>query len=499
MSVSEKDNRSRKGAGLAVDVLKLVSGTTFAQLVAILAAPILTRLYAPEIFGIVALFTSLTGIAGTIACLRYELAVMLPEHDEEAANLLGISLGFVFLITLLSIPLIWWTKEPLLRWLNAPYLASYLWLIPLSLLINGIFLALNYWNSRTRHFGRLSIARVTSALTTTPSTIGLGFAGYATAGPMIGATIAGQAVATTVLGGQIWRDDRDIFLKAIRWREMRKGIVRHKKFPLLSTWSALMNTVSVQLPPLLLACFFSSTVVGFYALGHRLLSMPMSLIGGAIGQVFFQRAAVAKIQGRLPAVVRETFVRLMSLGAFPLLLIMITGKEIFCAVFGSQWTEAGVYAQILAPWILFVFFGSPVSTLFSVLEMQGAGLIFNSVLLATRVASLVIGGLSKSILLALLLYAGTGTILWCGLCFFLLIKAGLTFQMMMRDTLKIAVVAAVALLPVCLLKTFGLQPLYIVIAECLCALFYYAFLYFQDEEMQKLFTCHAGRLFRAGK
>ena len=62
----------RRKASFAGDVLKLVSGTTFAQLLAILAAPVLTRLYAPDAFGILALFSSITGILGVIACLRYE-------------------------------------------------------------------------------------------------------------------------------------------------------------------------------------------------------------------------------------------------------------------------------------------------------------------------------------------------------------------------------------------------------------------------------------------
>lgn len=484
----------RRKSSFADDVLKLVTGTTFAQLLAILAAPVLTRLYAPDAFGILALFTSITGILGVIACMRYELSIMLPEKDEEAANLLGASMAFVILVSLLTVPLVWWGKDPVIRWLNAPGLAPYLWLVPVMVFIHGVFLALNYWNSRTKHFGRLSIARVTSALTTTTGKLGVGFMGYATAGTMIGATVAGQAVATSVLGGQIWRDDRKIFLKSIRWKEMCKGIVRHKKFPLLSSWSSLMNTISVQLPPLLLAFFFSSTIVGFYALGHRLLSMPMSLIGSSIAQVFFQRAAEAKNQGALHSVVRNTFIRLVALGAFPLILIMIGGKDFFSVIFGSQWAEAGIYAQILAPWILFVFLGSPLSTLFSIMEMQGTGLFFNVTLLITRVASLVIGGLSGSILLALLLYAGSGTIIWCGMCLYLLSKAGLTVGLWYCDVCKVFIYAAISLMPVIFLKFYGTQSLFIVIAGCLSALLYYALIYFHDEELRKLFARWTGRL-----
>ena len=77
---------SRRKTSFAGDVLKLVSGTTIAQLVGILITPVLTRLYAPEAFGTLALFTSITSILGVIACMRYELAIMLPESDEEVAK-----------------------------------------------------------------------------------------------------------------------------------------------------------------------------------------------------------------------------------------------------------------------------------------------------------------------------------------------------------------------------------------------------------------------------
>ncbi len=491
-------NAQGRKSSFATDVLKLVSGTTVAQLIALLASPILTRLFSPAVWGVLAIFSSITGILGVVACLRYELSIMLPEKDDEAANLLGVSITFVIFVSLLSIPLIIWGHGLLFDYLNAPGLASYLWLVPLMVFIQGVFLALNYWNSRTKHFGRLSIAQIISTLATTAGKLGFGFAGYTSAATMIGATVAGSAISTAILGGQIWRDDREIFLKSIRWRKMGEGIRRHKKFPLLSTWSALMNTISVQLPPLMLAAFFTPTVVGFYALGHRLLSMPVSLIGGAIGQVFFQRAAEAQHQGMLPMVVKSTFVRLMTIGVYPLILILIIGKEIFCVIFGTQWTEAGLYAQILSPWILFVFLGSPISTLFSVLEMQGTGLLFNTILLITRVVSLVIGGLKGSILLALILYTTTGTILWCGFCFYLMYVSGVKLHDLSADCLKLMAMILLSLLPVVPLKFMGLEPIIIFIAGITSILLYYILLYLQDKEIQNLFVRYV-RMYIIGK
>jgi len=131
------------------NILKLMSGTVLAQALGILAMPVVTRLFAPEAFGVLAIFASMTGIVGVIVCLRYELAIMLPDSNEEAANILGVSLLSVIIMTSLSALIVWLGNEKIISLLHAPQLKNYLWLVPVAIFIQGIFLALNYWNSRT--------------------------------------------------------------------------------------------------------------------------------------------------------------------------------------------------------------------------------------------------------------------------------------------------------------------------------------------------------------
>lgn len=409
------------------DVLKLASGAVIAQLLAVLASPILARFYGPEAFGLWALFTSITGIIGVIASLRYELSIMLPESEDEAANLLGVSLIIVLAISLLTVFIIWWGGEILLNLINAPNFVPFMWLVPLTVFFSGAFTVLNYWNTRTRRYGRLSIAQVTTSLSATIGQLGAGVAGFGTGGVLIGASVGGKMLATSVLGGLIWKDDRGIFLRSIRWRKMIQGIKRHRKFPLYGTWSGLLNTISWQLPTFLLSFFFSSTVVGYYALGFRVLQLPMSLVGQAIGQVFFQRATEAKAQGDLAPLVEGAFRCLVMIGLFPMLMIAVIGKGMSVVVFGANWAEAGVYMQILAIWAFFWFTSSPLSILFSVLEKQEFGLKLNGVLFLTRLGSLSLGGYLGDARLALFFFAATGILVYGYLIFSLIIAAGVSW------------------------------------------------------------------------
>jgi len=141
--------------------------------------------------------------------------------------------------------------------------------------------------------------------------------------------------------------------------------------------------------------------VGYYALGFRVLQFPMSLIGGSIAQVFFQRASEARSDGTLPNFVESVFHLLVVIGIFPILTVTIIGPELFAVIFGDAWVEAGVYAQILSIWAFAWFISSPLSTLWAVLEKQAFGIRITTLNFVTRIISLVLGGVTGSPVVAL--------------------------------------------------------------------------------------------------
>jgi O-antigen/teichoic acid export membrane protein len=476
----------QKSSPFAKDVLTLVTGTTVAQVIGLIASPILTRLYGPESFGLLALFTSLTGIIGVIACMRYELAIMLPKDDDDAINLLGLCVLMVTLITVLTAIGLFLGSDALLSLLHAQDLAPYVWLVPPFIFVSGLFLALNYWNSRTRHFGRLSIARVTSAVATTGTQLGAGFAGYATGGSLISASLAGSVVSTGVLGGQIWREDGVVIKSKISWKGIFAGLRRYKKFPLIDSTSALLNTLSWQLPVLLLSVFFSPVIVGFYALGMSVLQTPMSFIGGAIAQVFFQRAAEAHHQGNLSVFVNEVFDVLLKIGVFPMLLLIISGWDLFTVIFGNTWGEAGVYVQLLGIWAIFWFISSPLSTILSITENLKMGFILTTFNISTRFISLFIGGLLGDVFLALALFSFSGALIYGLACLIFLKYAGLKMISTLKTIFRTFLFSIPFLIPVLVMKFFQVIPLLITVVALICLIIYYLVLLISDKKFQNI-------------
>lgn len=488
-----------KSIDFASDVLKIVSGTTLAQIIIILSSPIITRLYGPEAFGLLGIFTSITAIIGIIACMSLNYAIILPKTNEEAINLLALCLLMVSLVSFITVPIVLFYGEFIAGLLNASELKQYLILIPPFVFVSGIFLALNAWNSRINHFGRLSVSIIIQSLSSTIIRIGAGFSGYATGGSLIGASIVGSTISTVILGVQTWKDDHSLLRRGISWEGMLEGLKRYKKFPLIDSGSRLLNAISWQLPVFLLAGFFSPEIAGFYILGFMVFQFPMSLIGDSIAKVFLQRASEARFDNTLPFLVENVFRMLIILGIYPIIAVTIIGTDLFTVVFGEMWTEAGLYAQILGIWAFVWFVASPISTLWAVLEKQEFGLQITSLNLITRFSSLAIGALFGSPVIALLLFAFSGVFVYGYLIKKMLFFSGVKLMPATRTHLSSSLIivfpSGVILIG---MKITGIESIFIVIISLLFGILYYLYIGLTDPQVKSLisFIVHTSQIER---
>jgi lipopolysaccharide exporter len=475
-----------KRSSFFTNVLKLVSGTTLAQLITILTAPIISRLFAPEAFGILNVFTSLIAIISIIICLRYEYAIMLPEDDADAANLFVLCLMIAFGISAITGVLLIFIGPYLVSLLKASDLSTFLWLIPIGLLIQGFFAALNYWNSRTKHFGRLSIARISASITTSGVPILLASTGRTNSASLIFSYLAGTFVFAVVLGIQVLSEYGAKFIGLIQKSRMLANLKRYKKFPLVDSWSAFINNLSWQLPSLLLLYYFSETVVGYYSLSSRMILLPMTLIGTSIAQVFYQRTAELRSNPEsLSKSVELVFRRLAAVGLFPAVVLGVAGPELFSIVFGANWLEAGRFAQILSPWMFVLFISSPLTSLFATFERQESAFMVNFIILITRIAALVIGGLTKNIYVTLVIWSVSGVVVYGGLALWLLKLSHVPWGSAFCAIFQYILYAILpALLLVVFSRTTNQYAIIFLVLTVAVSLIYYAIVITRDHDMR---------------
>ena len=138
----------------------MVAGTGISQLILILASPILTRLYDPQALGALGLFMSFVAIITICSGLRYELAIVLPNRDSEANEILQLTLFFNVLISIASIIifLIYGMISAELELNNS--LGWYIYLIPFSIFLSSAYQSLSFWMNRKNKFSIISLSKI---------------------------------------------------------------------------------------------------------------------------------------------------------------------------------------------------------------------------------------------------------------------------------------------------------------------------------------------------
>ncbi len=464
------------------NTLKLVSGSAIAQAVGILLIPIVTRMYFPDDFGILQLFISITGIFVIISCFAYQLSIMLPKKDEDAAAIVVMCIGLITVTSVISgIILIFFGKQ-IANVLSAPEILDYMVLIPIVVFLNGLFTVFNYWLSRHVKFGTIAVAGVANSLTVKGVQIGAGI-GTSSAMGLIGGVVVGWIIGNLLMLKEVWKNVE--LFKQISWKGIKKNAIRYKKFPIYTSWSTVANYLSLQAAPFMLSSFFSVAVVGYFSIANQAVNLPMGLIGGAIGQVFFQKASEEMNKtGSIKELVRDVYARLISIGIFPMVILIIIGEELFGFVFGANWITAGLYVKILAPWLLLVFIASPLSTLFAVLEKQGVGLLFNLAMLLSRVIVLYVGGIYGDPLIALALYSITGVIFWGGLNIYILEASGTRKADVIVKLVRYFLLAAVVSLPLVFVKYLNVDY-YLLFSVALAVTVVYYFIVIINDNILK--------------
>jgi len=356
--------------GSFVSAVSVVAGgAAFGQLLPIMISPVLTRLYTPADFGVFAVVASVFAVCTAVAALRYETALLLPESEMEGRALLMAALMAVIATSLLSVLLVILVR-PWLTHTNLAAASKYLYWIPAGLLAVGSYMCFESWGLRVRDYKEVGRSRVWQGITAAATQLGLALLVSGPTGLLVG-HIAGQSAGATRLA----RRARALPLKSLpSLSQVRQAACDHSSFPVLGTTATLLNVAALHVPSLCLAFFYGPKVAGWYAIGLRCISLPVNLIGRAVGQVYTSEAAkLAELHyaAQLRQLFRHTAVRLGLIGAVVILPVGVLAPSVVSFIFGRAWAPAGTYILLLSPAVLAQFVTSPVSQSLSVLKRLG--------------------------------------------------------------------------------------------------------------------------------
>ena len=455
-------------------VIKLATGTAIAQGIAVITIPIVTRFFGPDTFGVFGIFMSFSIVLGSIACFRYELSIMLPKDDEDAANLVAASIAIACITSFLIGIFLIISGDFVINSFNIQSFDNYLSLLPVMVLLIALTQVVNVWKSRENAFGTISISRVIQTITSQSIAIFCGLIQMVAGGYLIASRIAGQLSAIAFLVAKDCTSFQALLHK-VSFAKMVEGLKRYRNFPKYTAWSGLLISFSMELPIILMAMKFDAYVVGSFVLIRQVLRMPYTFVGVPASQVLFQSTSVmCRERKEISRLVKDLYERLIIISAFPILALSIIGKDIFVLVFGREWEGAGQMAQIYCIAAFAEFNLAPFGCLFNVLEKQKKGLLFDFSLMVFRFVFLTTGIILGDAFLAVALFT-FGDILGRVIKFQWIFK-NLNFYMKNMATLLLPSLrlSVIFFLMLFVQTLFQIKPVYILITYGICGILYFS-------------------------
>jgi len=263
-----------------------MTGTTIAQAIPIAISPILTRIYTPEDFGVFALYIAIVSFIAIIVTARYELAIVLPKDDEDAINVLFLSLVIMFIIVFFTTSFILLFKDDILVLLNAKDIGNFIYLIPVSVFIAGLNQSFNYWSNRKEYFNTMSSSKISQSIGMSITQPNFGY--FNIFGGLIIGDLFGKIISGFVLINKFLKNDKEQ-IKNINKLVVFEQMKKYKDFPLVNSLHAFSDVIRTSGSIMLISSFFGSTILGFYALSLRVLQAPVGIIGSALGQVLYKK------------------------------------------------------------------------------------------------------------------------------------------------------------------------------------------------------------------
>lgn len=435
------DSASRK-------VILLAGGTVVAQGINLLVTPVLSRLYTPSDFGVLAVYTALLSILGAFSGFSYHLAIPLPEEDRSATNLLVLSLLLNGILALLISLILVIAGTSILSFFGWDAIIRYKWFLPIGVFASGAYTIVSYFALRKEAYSVLGRTKISQKCLGALISISFGFR----EGPI--GLILGQIVGLAGGSYSLLKASAKESLLVTR-KSLLEVAVKYKSFPLFQSWGNLLNILSLQIMPLILFSYFSQEITGWFSMSLRVVQLPMVFVGQAIGQVFYQRASLSWRNGTLEETTLETVNLLSKLGTFPIISLGVVSPVLFPLLFGAEWKIAGIYSLFLSPFLWLQFLSSPISTVFLVVNRQKYVVFFQGIMLIVGIGSLVLGYFVGGIYSPIVIYSIGKMIIYFAYLLIILRIAGVKLALFVPELGREIFIASIFLAPVFLSLLFS--------------------------------------------
>lgn len=375
-----------KQNGILKNFLTVVVGSGLARIISIVSIPIISRLYSPEDFGILALYSILISFIVPWASLSYSQAIPLIKNKKLATRLFFLCFLIIFLFSALLYLFLFFWGEALFGFLGFSDFSSWNQMIVLGGLFAAFYELASAWAIRSKNFNGISKSQCMQSFWGSFLKIALGFLSIGPIGLLLGQLVNQSAGALVLL--KSWRKEFIGWdLKGYLIKDAKLLLGYFYEFPVYKLPAQTLSILAANAPVLMVSMLYSKDIMGQLSMAMMALSLPVGLLGGALAKVFY--AEISSLGKRRVLDIKKIVINLQKnlffVGGPIALGVYFFAENFFVVVLGDEWRLAGLFSSILAPFLLFQFTSSPLMEVFNVLGRQ----VLNVYLQAARLFGLV--------------------------------------------------------------------------------------------------------------
>lgn len=392
-------------------------------LLPLVVTPVLSRLYQPASFGEWGVFSSLVTILSIVVFVGYENTIV-KATEEEVPFVSALCLIVAALVSIATFLVFGW---------GAYYGVSFFLHFPskslllLYLLFYAFYTVVSNLCNRYGQYSSLAIGSVVQGVTQAAFRILFGLLALSTLNGLILGTTVAQMMAFVFLFFCVVRAGRARSLWAFNIAHIKAICIKYKDFALYDAPSSLLCYAGFSVPLLVLVGYFDKSSIGCYSIILQLLLLPMTLVGSAIGRVYYEQLCTnsnypeRRVQSTLQVG------RIVALVAFlPMLFLACGGDKLVVMFLGSRWEMAGDMALCLAFWSFPTILTQPLIPLFRYLNRQRTLFCYNLLYSFVAIGSVVLGcELSGNLYYILTAYAVSCSLVNLAMFFHILYLGGL--------------------------------------------------------------------------
>lgn len=355
------------------DIFSLISYASIGNLIPIISLPFLVKLYSPEQFGQVTLYTVFLIIFSNILSLKYDQAILVSKNKDETITLFLSSLTLTIFSSILILTLV------LLSFLFLNFSLDNIFLIFFGIIFQFLTSTIFIYHNRNMNISFMNLSKTLPLILYVLVAFTLPFFNLDLNQPLVYTRLISLFISSIVLIFGIYSDFSNYSFSI---EKSKKVLQEYINYPKNILPSKALNMISKNSIDIFISILFGNAILGIFSISRRIVSIPEMVISRPL-ETYFRRKVFTNNSlntKKLKTTFFKYFKNISISSIFVYLSLVFIAPEILPYIFtGKEWGDIIPVVTVLSLGYTVSFVVVPFMSVFRILKIEKYEMIFQTV------------------------------------------------------------------------------------------------------------------------